>query len=252
MGVSILIYSHSEYSFLWSALFSLFSKHVDKAIPVHFLINDSTEKKELEIVPENFVTHTYSESLIWTDRVLKALGEITDSHILFLHEDWLPIGAVTAERLEEVEGFMREKNCGYLLSYSDKVWFDNEHAPTRDPDYEYVKINNHVFQPAIWSRDTFMEFCSVFKVPKNMNENSSCLNFMGERNCWSVQNIDTERYARSVNSFFYPHAHVLARGLWAVGRYPNILAFLEHLQIDHTTRGHDLEWEKDTPEIIPF
>lgn len=252
MGVCILIYSHSEYSFLWGALFHLFDKHVDKEIPVHFLINDSTGGKELEIVPENFIVHTYSESLLWTDRVLKSLREISDSHILFLHEDWLPIGAVSAERLTEVEGFMREKNCNYLLSYSDRYWFNNEQISTTIPDYSYIQITNHVFQPAIWTRDIFIEFCSVFKISKNQNEHPSCLEFMGERNCWSVQNIRTERYARSVNSYFYPHAHVLAWGLWAVGRYPNILAFLEYLKIDHTARGHDFSWEKDTPEIIPF
>jgi hypothetical protein len=232
---------------MWKAIIPLLQKHV-KDINIHWLFEESADNKLInQIIPFDWVKHTYSEKLIWTKRVLKALNQIDDDYILFLHEDWLPIGNIDIEILKEMIDFMISKNCGFLLSYSHiSTTSRQEGIPTSHNNYYFYSENSHIFQPAIWNKKIFIEFCSVLNKSKNQNEDEDCLNFMKTKNCWSVQNLQTVTTLRTTNSLFFPHMHALSEGLWNFTKYPTLQKMLEEYDIDTNTRGVHTWWELDT------
>jgi hypothetical protein len=245
--VSILVYTHSEYSFMWLAMIPLLEKYV-KNINIHWLFEETADKDLIDkMVPLHWYKHTYNESLIWTKRVLKALNEIDNEYILFLHEDWLPIGNIELNIINKMVNFMQEKKCGFLLSYSHiSVTSRQEGIFTGYEDYYYYSENNHIFQPAIWKKEIFINFCSDLNKSKNQNEDAECLNYMSSKNCWSVQNKETVTTLRTTNSLLFPHMHALSEGLWNFTKYPTLKNFLETFGIDTETRGVHTWWELDT------
>jgi hypothetical protein len=250
--ISILIYTNSEYSFIWNTLFILCNKYIESNIDIHFLFEDTIEKTLLSTIPDNWIKHTYNEDMIWTDRILKALLEIKNDYILFLHEDWVPISSVKKNILDEMITFMSEKDCNFLVSFFchlDRINYQEKHYTGID-NYYYIKFDGHIFQPAIWNYNCFIEFCSTLKKRKVEIEDLECQHFMNTKNTWSVQDMNSLKI-RSINSLFYPHIHLLSQGLWNDLRYPNLRLFLENMGVDHSSRGTHPWWEKDFPEIIP-
>jgi hypothetical protein len=245
--VSILIYTHSEYSFVWPALIGQMGKHVDKTIEVNFLYNENIDDINLYNIPENWVKHTYKEDLIWTKRVNCVLPRINSEYILFLHEDWIPIAEVSEKILKEMCDFMINNNWDYLLSYSHFSVTDNQPGIfTGYDDYYFYKSDSHIFQPAIWKHSVFEEFSRVLNKTKHQNEDQECLSFMRNKNTYEVQNVKTVRQYRTTNSLIFPHMHALAEGLWTFAKYPTLKDLLDSYGIDTNTRGIHTWWELDT------
>lgn len=245
-NIAILVYTHSDYSFMWKAMIPLLQKHV-KNINIHWLFEDTSDEIINKLIPSEWIKHTFSENMIWTKRVLKALNEIDEKYILFLHEDWLPIEDIKIEILNEMIDFMKNQNCGFLLSYSHISTTSRQSGiQTSNKEYYFYSENNHVFQPAIWNKNVFIEFCNVLNKTKHQNEDHECLEFMRKKNCWSVQNLSTVTTLRTTNSLFFPHMHALSEGLWNFTKYPTLKKFLETFNIDTNTRGIHSWWELDT------
>lgn len=247
--ISVLVYTHTEYSFMWKAMIPLLQKHVNN-IDIHWLYESTADSQFInDTVPENWFKHTYDESLIWTKRVGKALDEINDDYILFLHEDWLPIADVKKDILKDMIKFMNEQSCGFLLSYVNECRHNINNLQGVFAGYEnyyYYPEPHHIFQPAIWDKKVFFNFCSDLNKTKQQNEDTDCLNYMRNMNCWSVININTINTIRTSNSIFFPHMHALSEGLWNFKRYPALKEFLETFGIDTNSRGVHTWWELDT------
>jgi hypothetical protein len=245
--VPILVYTHSEYSFMWDAMIPLLKKHA-KDIEIHWLYEKNADKTLIEkYLPNDWIKHEYDESDIWTKRVGKCLENINSEYILFLHEDWLPIGDLSKDILKHMVYFMKSVNCGFLLSYSHISTVNRGiNVYSGIGDYYFYPEQNHIFQPAIWKKSVFQDFCNILNKSKHENEDNDCLNFMGARNCWSVQNSKTVTTLRTTNSLFYPHMHALSEGLWNFKKYPSLKQFLESFGINTETRGIHTWWELDT------
>jgi hypothetical protein len=247
MSISILIYTHDEYSFLWKVMFLLCKKYIHN-INIHVLYNNNADTNIVnKYIPDDYILHVYDNSLIWTKRILKALEEINDDYILFLHEDWLPIGEVKLSILETMINFMKNINCGFLLSYSHiSTTSTQDGIYTGFQDYYYYQEKNHIFQPAIWNKKVFQEFCTTLNKNKNQNEDKECLDFMYYKNCWSVQNKETVTSLRTTNSLMFPHMHAMSEGLWNFKKYPTLKNFLNSYDVDTDSRGIHTWWELDT------
>ena len=245
--IAILVYTHSEYSFIWKAMIPLLEKYA-KNIDIHWLYEDTIDNNLIEnTIPSNWIKHTYNEELIWTYRVNKALNEISNDYILFLHEDWLPIGDVNINVLHDMIKFMKEINSGFLLSYAHISTIIRQSGIFSGyKDYYFYSEYSHIFQPAIWKKSVFIHFCNSLPKNKNQNEDQDCLNFMNLHNCWSIQNKETVLSLRTTNSLFYPHMHALSEGLWNFKKYPTLKNMLETFGIDTETRGIHTWWELDT------
>lgn len=243
MSIEILLYSHSEYSFMWKAMIPLLEKFC-KDLQINFLIDSGTN---IEQIPGHWIIHTYEDETIWTKRVLIALKKIESEYVLFLHEDWLPIGDVKLDILSEMIDFMKSHDSKFLLSYSHiSTTSMQEGIPSKHPNYFFYFEKNHIFQPAIWEKNTFIDFCQVLDKTKHQNEDSDCLYFMSNKNCTSIQNIKTVTSLRTTNSYFFPHMHALSEGLWNFQKYPQLKSFLDSFGIDTDTRGTHTWWEIDT------
>ena len=245
--ISILIYTHSEYSFIWPALIGQMNKYIDEDLEVHFLYNDTIDDINFYNIPENWIKHTYQEDLIWTKRVNCVFSEIISEYILFLHEDWIPIERVSKKLLEETCDVMSDNSWDYLLSYSHFSVTDNQDGIfTGHEDYYFYKSDSHIFQPAIWKHSVFEEFCTVLNKTKHQNEDQECLAFMRNKNTYEVQNLKTVREYRTTNSLIFPHMHALAEGLWNFTKYPSLKELLDSYGIDTNSRGVHTWWELDT------
>jgi hypothetical protein len=246
-NICILIYTHSEYGFLWDILLDLINKYVDKSIQIIWLTNDNTEEILKNKIPKEYIYYSYSDSLIWTKRVWNCIKELKYEYILFLHDDWIPIESVSSKILNDMVNFMNKQSCDFLLSYSHiSVTSVQEGIYSGIKDYYFYRESSHIFQPAIWKTQTFIDFCYILDKKKTENEDGDCLRFMSNKNCWSIQNRETVTSLRTTNSLFYPHMHVLSQGLWNFTKYPTLKTLLESYNIDTSTRGVHSWWELDT------
>jgi hypothetical protein len=245
--IVILVYTHSDYSFIWKAMIPLLQKYC-KNIEIHWLFEETADMNLINAsIPSDWIIHTYSTDLIWTKRVLKALNEIDSEYILFLHEDWLPIADVKISLLLEMIKFMKKYNSGFLLSYSHISTTSRQPGiPTNHENYYFYFENSHIFQPAIWNKNIFVDFCTHLDKHKVENEDIDCLNFMSNKICTSVQNLTTVTSLRTTNSLFFPHMHALSEGLWNFTKYPTLKQFLETFDINTDDRGIHSWWELDT------
>jgi hypothetical protein len=257
MSVDVLIYSHSEYSFFWPVMVGQFQKYnVD--CTVHFLTDSTTPDSVLkQYIPASWIVHTYDPTLIWTERVKKGLVELKSEYVLFLHEDWIPVGPVSMNRLREVASFMASKSVGCLLAYHNfgcnlgcahtlLPKKQKEFADTLDPSYKYQNETHHFFQPALWNRETFILYTIRNQKTKHQNEDMESLQFWSLQNCWSVQNMETQYTIRTMNSYLFPHIHALSEGKWNLTKYPTLKPLLESYGLETETRGDHPWWELDT------
>lgn len=245
--VPILVYTHSEYSFMWDAMVPLLKKYASE-VPIYWLTNSTTPEEVREkYIPNDWVYLTYKESDIWTARVASGLTKINEEYVLFLHEDWLPIGKIDPTILSNMATFMKNKSCGYLLSYCHYTKTEIQDGIDSDyPDYTFYYVVDHVFQPAIWKHSVFLEYCTRLTKTKHQNEDIESRRFMSSYNCWSIQNKKTPRSLTTVNSLFFPHMHALSEGLWNFRKYPTLESLLQSYGVDTKTRGVHTWWELDT------
>jgi hypothetical protein len=246
-NICILVYTHSDYSFIWEPMIFLLKKYV-KNTDIHWLY-DTNAPNELikKYVPASFIKHTYNENDIWTKRVYNCLKNINNEYVLFIHDDWFPINTIHHTILESMIQFMKNNNCDFLLSYSHITTTSNQDGIFSGfENYYFYKEDNHIFQPAIWYKSVFEEFCFTLNKRKDQNEDNDCLEFMRNKKCYSVQNIKTVTRLRTTNSLFFPHMHVLSQGLWNFDKYPTLKCLLDVFNVDTESRGIHSWWELDT------
>ena len=244
--IPLFIYTHSDCAFIWPALIGQVNKYV-KDVEIHFAYNNTIDDIEKYDIPKNWIRHVYIDNIIWTKRINSILNEIDSKYVLFIHEDWIPTAKVSGKILDEMYNFMSKNNWDYLLSYTHySVSEIQEGISTGHEDYFFYKEDSHIFQPAIWRSSVFREFSKVLNKAKNQNEDEDCLEFMRNKNCYSVQNIKTIRQYRTTNSLIFPHMHALSEGLWNFNKYPTLKGLLDEYEIDTNSRGIHTWWELDT------
>jgi hypothetical protein len=244
--IPLLIYTHSDCSFIWSSLVGQISQYV-RDVEIHFAYNDTIDDIEKYDIPESWIRHTYVDNIVWTKRINSILKEIDCEYLLFIHEDWIPTAPVSGKILDEMYNFMSENSWDYLLSYAHYSVVESQDGIfTGHDDYYFYKEDSHIFQPAIWKKTVFEEFTNQLDKTKNQNEDQDCLSFMRSKNTYSVQNVKTVRQYRTTNSLIFPHMHALSEGLWNFTKYPTLKKLLDGYGIDTDSRGIHTWWELDT------
>jgi hypothetical protein len=232
-SIPILVYTHSEYSFLWKAAIPLLEKYA----------------KEFEIIwccdslldytlPSSWKVFIYDPSLSWSLRVKACLETIDSDYLIYIQEDWLLIDSMSAEIVDYCLGFMKVFKCDFLMSYPNNVR-EGEYKSKYD-NYIFIKIFSHYFQPGIWKKSLLNEICSL-NIPINENESEKCFNLTKERNCFATYNT-AYPYYMSTRSLFFPHMHAIYQGKWTFTKYPCLKALVEAYGIDTSTRQIDSSW----------
>jgi len=243
------------------------NKHV-KEMEIHIAYETTASENSIKDIPSNWIKHTYNDRLLWTDRVYSILQHMRSEYVLFIHEDWLPVGDVSGSTLNTVLDFMDKERVDFMMSYSHPYFTSEERPspmalagfssrivmdqinkrrkiPTGIPDYDYYYMGWHVFQPAIWRKSVLEEFCAILKKTKSQNEDPHCLTFMSTKNCWAVQNTKTIDATRCINSLIFPHMHALSVGLWNSIKYPTLKGLMESYGIETNSKGECNHWELD-------
>lgn len=249
----ILVYTHSDCTFIWPALIGQIQKYV-KDVEVHFGYNGNFEDLSSHNIPEDWIKHTYDDDLIWTEKVNQLLKQFESKYVLFIHEDWIPTNYVHGSVIDDMTKFMDEVNCGFLLSYINPGHprvFNRLHDPnaakelgikTKYEGYYFYREDSHIFQPAIWNKSVLEEFTEKLKKRKNQNEDSDCLEFMRHKNAYSVQGEEDIVDKRTIKSLYFPHMHALSEGLWNFAKYPTLKELLDSYGIDTDSRGIHTWW----------
>lgn len=233
MSIPILIYSHSEYSFLWKATIPLLEKYANG-----FEIIWCCDSLAGFSFPQGWRVFLYDTNLSWSMRVKSCLDTIDTEYLIYLQEDWLLIDSLSKERIEYCVDFMKEYSCEFLMSLpnnSEDSYYDIDYD-----GYRFIKIFNHYLQPAIWKKTLLDEFC-LLDIPIKEAETEKCYMLTKERNCFATYSTNYLKEF-STRSFFFPHMHAIVQGKWTFIKYPCLKALVEAYGIDTTTRGIDTDW----------
>lgn len=234
MPIPILVYTHSEYSFLWKAAIPLLTQYAKG-----FEIIWCCDSLAGFVLPPTWRLYTYGPSLVWSERIKGCLETIDSEYLIYLQEDWLLIDNLDSERIKFCLEFMKAYDSEFFMSFpynivdSNNIYFEFE-------SYRIVSIFSHYMQPAIWKKSLLYELSSL-KIALSEYESEKCYSITKSRNCLGIYDTLFEK-DMTTRSFFFPHMHAMYQGKWAFLRYPTLKALVESYGIDTTTRRVDTEW----------
>lgn len=234
--ICIVLYTHSEYSFVWKATVPLLNKYC-KNIPIYWCC-DSLNGYTL---PESWIVHTYDTSLSWSFRVKGCVDLIKNKYIIYLQEDWLLIDNVSLDKLSYLIDFMEKNKCEYLTSQIRQKF---TRPPTQSiyPDYEFQKICGHYFQPSIWSRNLLYKILEL-NISMKQCEIGEAYKLTVNSICYAIRNTRFKEVA--TRCLFFPHIHAINSGKWTFIKFPCLKALLDAYGVDTVTRGVDNRWILD-------
>jgi hypothetical protein len=236
--ISILLYSHSDYSFLWKATIPLLVKYASE-MKIYFLC-DTTDNFE---IPESWTTILYDPTTtVWSERINIALNLLPSEYIIYLQEDWLLIEPLKLDIFEYLLEFMECKECEFLMCFG---WdnYNKDYSSCMYEDYILEKMpRGHMFFPAIWKKTLLEKICKNRLELKNYE--GSTRDLTRDHNCYCVTNIKNPNHIKT-KSLFFPHYHALNGGRWVFNRFPELKELLESYGIDTSTREIETEWMKE-------
>jgi len=230
----IVLYTHSEYSFLWKATIPLLEKYASD-LEIHWCCDTLLDYK----LPSRWFLHLYDLNANWSERVKNYISSLSDQYIIYVHEDWLLIDSIHVDILEYLVNYMNENECNFLMSYTNGI--RSENIKSSLDDYDFVKIHYHWLQPAIWSKDTFVKLCNLNPQRPVDAEGPGTAELMSKENCYAIINTKFEKDI-STRTIYYPHIHAINRGNWTFLKYPFLKAIVESYGVDTTKRGVDDSW----------
>ena len=230
--IPILLYTHSEYSFIWNATISLLEKYAP-----NYEIYWFSDSLLNYVLPPNFKFCIYDPSLNWSLRLRKIVDIINSDYFIYLQEDWLLIDTIDNDKVTYLVNYMKDNAIEFMMSYKrentsfiEKSIYDG---------YDFFKIRGHYFQPAIWNKKLFMKILNI-DVGLSDYESSIVNTITESAKCYSI--IYTMTRDVSIPTLYFPHMHAINHGKWTFIRYPQLKGLLETYGIDTTTRGVSNDW----------
>ncbi len=235
MKCTILMYTHSEYSFLWKAAIPLLEKYAKG-----FEIVWCCDKLLGYTLPTSWILYQYDESLTWSSRVKGCVETLQETaYVMYLHEDWLLIDTIQEEKINYCMNIMEINKIDFLSSQNKRPYM-NEISDTPYNAYKMRVCQGYWLQPAIWKKSVLHELVS-FDKPLNKAEKEEPENLMNHKVCVTIFHKDYPNNP-STRSFFYPHMHAINGGDWTFNRYPCLKSLVESYGIDTSTRKVNNWW----------
>ena len=235
MDIPILVYTHSEYSFLWKAAIPLLERYA-AGLTIYWV----TDSLGGYLMPPDWNIRFYHPAVPWSERIRPVLKEIPSEYVIYLQEDWLLIDTLSPTRLAKFTQFMKRTSCEFLMSFPFP-WTDEPDFIELDETHLYA-MPCHYMQPAIWKKTLLEELCSV---PRTIQEyeDMNCLEITSRRNCLGALCADYKtKLCHTTTSPLFPHIHAIIKGGWTFKRYPALKALVEAYGIDTSTRHVNTDW----------
>lgn len=236
--IPIVLYTHSEYSFIWKVTISLLEKYA-AGHTIYWCCDSILDY----ILPSNFIVYIYDPSLSWSARVKGCVDTLPSSveYLMYIQEDWLLIDYIDNEKLSYILRFMNEKRCDVMMGEPRGPRI-SDITDTIYGNYKFIKITAHYGQPAIWRKSLFLKLVEN-DMPLSMNETGIAYDITAAANCWCIYDITSRNI--TIPSLFFPHMHAICNGKWTFIRYPQLKPFLESFGIDTSKRGICDTWILD-------
>ena len=184
MKFTILLYTHSEYSFLWKAAIPLLERYA-KGFEIVWCCDTLLDYK----LPPSWILYIYDDKLTWSTRVKGCIETLQDTeYILYLQEDWLLIDTIQEERINYCINIMESNKIDFLSS-QNKCPHRNEIYDTPYPTYKLRIVYGYWLQPAIWKKSVLHELVS-FDKPLNKAEKEEPENLMNHKICVTIFHKD--------------------------------------------------------------
>jgi hypothetical protein len=230
--IPIILYTHSEYSFIWNATISLLQKYA-----TGYEIYWFSDSLVNYVLPQNFIVCIYDPKLNWSLRLKKYINTINSDYFIYLQEDWLLIDTIDNGKVAYLVNYMKDNAIDFMMSYIRKEATFIEKSIYEG--YEFFKIKGHFFQPAIWNKKLFMKILDLDISLKNYEEDI-VNNITENAKCYSI--IYTITNDVSIPTLYFPHMHAINKGKWTFIKYPCLKALIEEYDIDTSSRGIDTTW----------
>jgi hypothetical protein len=237
----ILLYSHSEYNFLWKATIPLLQRYAAN-IKIYFCCNDTSGYT----LPDQWKVHIYDPTTLWPERVKGCVDIISERYILYIQEDWLLIDTIQPHVISYLLQFMEDTGCEYLSNHIREL-HPEKPILSQIPSYVFQRCIGHYFQPSLWSKSLLYKVLMAKYPPATYaslnidNESGEPLRLTQESICYCIINHSFPNDI-TTRSLFFPHMHAIFRGRWTFMKYPTLKALVESYGIDTSTRGIDTEW----------
>jgi len=230
--IPILLYTHSEYSFLWKVTIDLLDKNTTNDTKIFWC----SDKLLDYTLPEKFIFCEYSSYLKWSERLNPHMKLIDSEYFMYIQEDWLLIDKIDNEKVTYIVDYMKSHHVEFIMSYiRGKEQFISK---SKYDDYSFFKVSGHYMQPAIWSKSLFDKVLTLnigigeYEIaPNRITENSKC---------YAIKYCKTRDV--SIPTLYFPHIHAICGGEWTFVRYPQLKKLVESYGIDTTTRGICKKW----------
>ena len=232
-SISILVYTHSDYSFLWKASIPLLEKYASK-----FQIHWCCDKLLDFTLPASWKLHTYDPNLVWSGRLRECVKSIPDEYILYSQEDMLLIDNVEESKVTYLLNFMKDKRCEFLMG-GIRQMIASEEIPTPYEDYVLQRIHGHWMQPSIWKK-TLLERIVAHDMTIRENELGVAYELTKQAICYAI--VNKRFHEQSTRTLYFPHMHSINGGKWTFLKYPVLKSLVEMCGIDTSTRGVDTKW----------
>jgi hypothetical protein len=231
--LSFVVYTHSEYSFLWKAFIPLLEKYAPE-FQVYWCCDKLLDFK----LPSSWIIHIYDTSLNWSYRIKDCVEKINTDYLIYLQEDWLLIDKVEESKIKYILEFMKSRQCEFVMA-GIRQKIASEPISTIYENYVFQRINGHWMQPAIWSKSLFEKLVNI-DIPIKEYELGAAYVLTKTAVCYSLTNNGFQE--QSTRALYYPHMHAIVGGKWTFLKYPVLKALVETFGIDTKTRDVDTKW----------
>lgn len=193
--MNLVVFSHSDYSFLWSVIED-YIKKIPQLNPV-FVCN----KNNLNNKPEGFCKYIeYDDRLCYAQRwIVDILPHIESKYILVVH-DVAVILNCNVNKINNIVNIIDKHNidrCCMIVFDGIEIIHDN--------DIYLCNLNNHVksliytpydVSPAIWNKSSYLKLWNMFpnETYRNSELNSNLQKYCRTLKCYGLQKTNDKIY----------------------------------------------------------
>lgn len=231
--LTLVVYTHSDYSDVWSPLI----KRVEKFFPIKNKVVITNK-----IINNHFNDYEklfYDDKLSYVQRLSNTLGYIKTNYIIYLHEDMILYDYVNEKAIENTIKFIENNKYNYVRLIKSGI---KSNICLTDNLFLIDSSDvNFSITPTIWDRNKFIEICNVFK-----DMNLSIWEFELEADKYVKDNIkglywfnnEPKRGRDHYDSSIFPHlCSAIFKSKWNMEYKNELLDLFHEFKIDQNLRG---------------
>lgn len=219
MGIKIVVYTHTDYSYVWPLWFGQANKYLP-TLDKYIFVN-----KEHKDIPTDYTVLTYDDTLPYNLRVASCLERMEmDDIIIFHHEDMFLFSKPKFEILDEFTKVVQTYDHAHikLLRACDGV-----HQPSiHNLLYKNPSVLNFSIQPTLIRVRTLYNIYTM-NGGKSIWEFESNAGYGSMEHSYYCYNGEAKRGSAHYDSNIYPYiATAVVKGSWNMQEYSNELTSL--------------------------